>query len=56
MPYGLGPQNAYITLPIGLRMLFVAGHDATCWDMEAQIDAIAEVLWWHPDFCYDRDI
>jgi hypothetical protein len=27
MPYGLAAQEAYIALPIGPRMLFVAGHD-----------------------------
>ena len=27
MPHGLGERDAYIALPIGPRMLFVAGHD-----------------------------
>jgi hypothetical protein len=29
LPYGLASQEAYIALPIGPSMLFVAGHDAT---------------------------
>jgi hypothetical protein len=29
MPQGLASQDAYIALPIGPKMLFVAGHDAT---------------------------
>jgi hypothetical protein len=29
MPHGLGSKDAYIALPIGPRMLFVAGHDDT---------------------------
>src|ERR1700680_2678982 len=38
MPHGLGSSEAYIALPIGPRMLFVADHDGTSAPRLAALD------------------